>query len=270
MTVDIPLSPWSEDIFRNRAEIVRSRLGLALQEMQANAEAAQRDADTPSTDTYGSSRWTNSYFRLEEHVGSLDGARLIKPKNFRFRLVLVERGLLLPFRYAKRHADVRAARIPNVTEVIRELFRLAPEPSKPIAVQDDLFGSELAQPARMAATDVDPWAGIVPPDTRLVLVPYACNADGLLDPYWGVAALRDGDGGLEWVHQPEPLPMPAAPVTRRMLASVEDPSEHRRFSEGDQPSITLSARSKEERVLDVPPPTEPEPNEPQTDEDDRH
>lgn len=35
-----PLSPWSTDVFGKQAAVVRARLGQALRNMQANAQAA--------------------------------------------------------------------------------------------------------------------------------------------------------------------------------------------------------------------------------------
>ncbi|MFI9422498.1 hypothetical protein ACIG54_02925 [Streptomyces achromogenes] len=262
------LSPWATELFGEQAAEVRKRLGQALRNMQANAQAAQEQASSRTNHTYGSARWQGQYERVQEELDDLPGATPVKPFQFPFELMLVGRGLIYPFSYSKKKVDVRTARIPNESRLVKELFTFAPEPTE-VQGSFDFEGFDEATP------DIELRGGLasLPPDTRLVLVPFACNASGLLEAYWGIAALGEG-GRLQWETHPEPLSLPKAVTTHGQHLTVipMQPTppdlELTSFDRGAEPTLTLSSRPNVDRQRDVPPLTEAEPADDQISEDD--
>lgn len=257
--------PWAVDLFgRSQVDLVRDRLGQALVDMQENARAAQHEGDVESNHPYGWTRWPGSYRQVARQFEGVEGATVFKPNGFPFSLVHVERGLLYPFRFAMEDVSVRQAKLPSVGPFIRELFTFAPEPR-----QGSLFDDEELSHGRV---EVRPKLAALPEGTRLVLIPYACNPHGLLKPYWGVASLLDEQGSLDWVVEPEPLPLPATPTRRRLSAVPQQATalEHVSFDAGDQPVPILVARPDVDEKRDVPPLTEPDPIEPLAHEDDEN
>ncbi|MFD9630024.1 hypothetical protein [Streptomyces violascens] len=260
--MDIPVSDWASELFKGEqtARDVRERIGQALLDMQDNARASQAIADVSSSQVHGVSRYRGAFERVSEQLEDLPGAQLVKPNGFQFNLVRIGNGLLYPFCFAKRDANVRTARIQNVWSVIRELFAFAPP-----SAQADLFGQYTFDPSTVA---LRPRLAALPEDTRLVLVPFACNAAGLLKPYWGVAALADETGTLEWTIDPEPLPLPD--VRTPKLTIPQQVVGHPGFDEGEQPLVVLAPRPDAERKLDVPPVSEVTPIEPLANENDEN
>ncbi|MCM2428857.1 hypothetical protein [Streptomyces sp. RKAG337] len=261
------VSPWATDVFGKQAPAVHLLLGQALRNMQANAQAAQEQADSRTNHTYGASRWQNQFERVQDELTDLPGAVPVHPFGFPFELMLVGRGLIYPFLYSKTKADVRTARIPHESRLVKELFTFAPEPKH----LQDAFDFGLEGTAVMA----EPRGGLatVPQGTRLVLVPFACNASELLEAHWGIAALGEGRH-LQWATAPEPLVLPHTVTAHESrLTSVPKQSaasgrRHTSFAEGSQPSLTLSSRATTDRLLDVPPQSEPETAEDRASEDD--
>ncbi|WP_338704060.1 hypothetical protein V2W30_39895 (plasmid) [Streptomyces sp. Q6] len=256
--MEIAASAWARELFNGEetAREVRDRIGQALVDMQANARSSQQEADVSSTQVHGVARYRGAFERVSEKLADLPGAQLVKPNGFQFDLVRIGNGLLYPFCFSKKDSNVRTARIQNVWSVIRELFAFAP-PSE----QADLFGGYAFNPG---AVELRPKLAALPKGTRLVLVPFACNAAGLLKPYWGVAALADESGTLEWVIDPEPLPLPDAPTSK--LTIPQQPTGHPGFDEGEQPIVALAPRPDTERKLDIPLVSEVAPLEPLTNE----
>ena len=267
--MNVALPPWTTEAFGKQAPAVRVGLGQALRNMQSDAQAAQEQVGSRTNHTYGVSRWQGQFERMQDELKDLPGARSVKPYRFPFELMLIGNGLLYPFLYSKKKSDVRSARIPHESQLIKELFTFAPEPTH---VQDafDFFafdeGVETVEPRGGLAT--------VPPGTHLVLVPFACNVSELLDAHWGIASLG-ASRHLEWRTGPEPLTLPVT-VTSHGQRLVSTPSqsmtpaaEHTSFDHGTEPALTLSSRPNVDRKRDdVPPLTEPEPVEDQTSEDD--
>lgn len=260
--MEISASAWASELFEDEqtARDVRDRIGQALVDMQANARSSQQDADVSSTQVHGVARYRGAFERVSEQLADLPGAQLVRPNGFQFDLVRIGNGLLYPFCFSKKDSNVRTARIQNVWSVIRELFAFAP-PSE----QADLFGGYAFDPS---AVELRPRLAALPEDTRLVLVPFACNAAGLLKPYWGVAALADESGTLEWVIDPESLPLPDAPTPK--LTIPQQLAGHPGFDEGEQPIVALAPRTDAERKLDIPPVSEVAPIEPLTNENDEN
>ncbi|GAA0621357.1 hypothetical protein [Streptomyces crystallinus] len=266
--MSVSISPWATDVFGKQALVVQTSLGQALRNMQANAQAAQEQTDSRTNHTYGSARWQGQFERVHEELKDLPGALPVKPFGFPFELMLVGRGLIYPFLYAKTTSDVRTARIPSESRLVKEIFTFAPEPPHVQAVFDlEGFGESMEA--------VEPRGGLatVPPNTRLVLVPFACNASELLEAHWGVAALGE-DRHLMWETGPEPLALPRTVTShsRRLTSVPVQPAsperEHTSFDGGAQPALTLTSRADVDRQRDIPALTEAEPVEDQTSEDD--
>ncbi|MBO1414679.1 hypothetical protein [Streptomyces sp. FH025] len=270
--MDVPLSPWMTELFGEQALAVRTGLGQALRNMQANAQAGQEQADVRTKHPFGSARWSGQFERVYEELRELPGAKPVKPYRFPFDLVLVGRGLIYPFLYARTRSDILTARVPSNSGMVRELFTFAPAPTAPTSIQG-AFDFEFATPPEEPAVELHGGLTTVPPDTCLVLVPFACNSSELLEAHWGVAA-HGADGVLDWVAGPEALPLPEAVTFHgKRLSSVPTQSgpailEHTGFDQGETPTLTLSSRSNVDRTLNVTPLTEAEPAKPQINEND--
>jgi hypothetical protein len=247
--VEIVESHWSAKQFGSdeQARAVRDGIGWALRDMQENASASHKEAAVSSTQIHGVARYRGSFERVAEELKDLPGAQLVKPNGFQFELVRIGDGLIFPFCFSKKDVSARKAKIQNVWSVIRELFAFAPP-----SAQADLFGEYAFDPT---AVELRPRLAALPPETRLVLVPFACNADGLLKPYWGVASLADESGTLEWIVDPEPLPVPNS-TTAKPTIPAQPVSQPASFNGGNEPEVALSARSASDRMLEVSPVTE--------------
>ncbi|MFG3117878.1 hypothetical protein ACGF4C_26245 [Streptomyces sp. NPDC048197] len=261
--MSVPPSPWATDVFGKQAAAVRLGVGQGLRNMQANAQAAQEQAASRTTRTYGTTRYENQYERLQDELKDLPGARAVQPFGFSYELMLIGNGLLYPFRYAKTKSDVRSTRIPSQSRLVQELFTFAPAPKHTQDPFDLVFG-----PAVPAA---EPRGGLatIPQGTQLILVPFACNGSELLEAYWGIAALGM-NRQLEWSTDPEPLHLPQAitSYTPRLTTVPHPITAHTSFADGTEPTLTLSSRTASDQARHVPAQTEAEPVEDQTSEDD--
>jgi hypothetical protein len=148
------------------------------------------------------------------------------------------------------------------------LFTFAPEPAHVQGSFDfDGLGesSEVVEPRGALAS--------VPSGTRLILVPFACNASELLEAHWGIAALG-AERRLEWETNPEPLTLPDTATSHgqrlRLIPEQSSASVLKltSFDGGAKPALTLSSRANADQQRDVPPQTEVEPAPNQTSEDD--
>lgn len=259
--MEIAESHWSAKQFggEEQARAVRDGIGWALRDMQENARASRKEAGVSSTQIHGVARYRGSFERVAEELMDVPGAQLVKPNGFQFELVRIGDGLIYPFCFSKKDISVRTAKIQNVWSVIRELFAFAPPPA-----QADLFGAYAFDPS---AVELRPRLAALPPETRLVLVPFACNAEGLLKPYWGVASLADESGTLEWVVDPEPLPIPNS-TTAKPTIPAQSVSQPASFNGGEEPVVALSARSAPDRLQEIAPVTEIVPTTPVASEND--
>ncbi|KAB8161815.1 hypothetical protein FH609_020245 [Streptomyces sp. 3MP-14] len=264
MSVHVP--PWAANVLGKAAPLVQVGLGQALRNMQANAQAAHEQSDSQTKHTFGMSRWENQFQRVQDELKDLPDATAVRPYRFPFDLMLVGRGLIYPYKYAETTVDVRKARGPKESELIRELFSFAP-PTRHVQDALDIDWD-------VSAPQPEPRGGLanLPEGTRLILVPFACNASELLAAFWGIAALGT-ERHLEWVTEPAPLTVPKTVTshgtrlsTIPAQASVE--SQHTGFAEGSEPTLTLSSRGSSERLRGIPPLTEAEPVQDQTSEDD--
>ena len=266
--MSVSLSPWATEVFGKQALAVRAGVGQALRNMQANAQAAQEQAESRTNHTYGSARWQGQFERVWEELKDLPGATPVKPFGFPFELMVVGNGLLYPFLYSKTLSDVRTARIPRESRLVKELFTFAPDPAEVQGAFDFEGFDESGQV-------VEPRGGLasVPRGTRLILVPFACNASELLEAYWGIAALG-AERRMVWESVPEPLALPDTVTSHgqhlRSIPKQATASEREltSFDGGAEPTLTLSSRANVDQQRDVPPLTEAEPADDQTSEDD--
>ncbi|MFE0377889.1 hypothetical protein ACFW1M_20395 [Streptomyces inhibens] len=264
MSVHVPA--WAADVFGKPAPLVQLGLGQALRNMQANAQAAHEQSDSRTKHTFGMSRWENSFQRVQDELKDLPGAATVKPYRFPFDLTLVGRGLIYPYKYAETTTDVRTARGPKESALIRELFSFAPPPRHTQDALDADWGISNPQPEPRGAL------ANLPEGTRLILVPFACNASELLAVYWGIAALG-AERHLEWITEPLPLTVPQTVTSHGTTPSIipaqaSGERKHTGFAEGSEPSLTLSSRMPSERLRGIPPMTEAEPTQDQISEDD--
>lgn len=258
--------PWPQQAFGDQANAVRLGVAQALRNMHENALGAQEEAHVAAKDPYGASRYVGQFERMGEELGGLPGFRPVKPRGFRHTLPMVGRGLLYPFRYAKTKSDVRCAQVPD-SRLVRELlsnFGTEPESHQVSLFEDGQF-AEVPLELRAGLADLQP-------DTRVVLVAFACSAGGLLEAFWGVASLASDGSTVDWASAPEPLPVPDQPSARPRLSSVPEQSGHAidlpRFDQGDEPTIDLLTRPGHDVRREIPPQSEAEPNEPLTNEND--
>ncbi|WP_442727697.1 hypothetical protein OG411_13185 [Streptomyces pseudogriseolus] len=229
---------WTDDLFGGvKPDEVQRRISQALQDMNDNARRAQGDANSRRKHTYGITRYNNCHERLQEQFAEVRGAyRINAGKSFAWDLVVVGKALLYPFHYAHQDKDVREARIPNVHRGIVDLFQFAPPPTPVV----DLFGE--AHMPGYGPVEQGRLYGL-PRDTRLVLIPFASNDSGLLKAYWGIAALVDDSGALEWTTAPEPLPVatiarPTLDIVQRQRAAADAVT----FDSGEAPVAELSPK----------------------------
>ncbi|MYQ90220.1 hypothetical protein GTY20_02115 [Streptomyces sp. SID4946] len=259
--------PWQEQAFGEHVQAVRHGLGQALRNMHENARNAQEEARVEDKDPYGSSRYTGQFRRIEEELGGIAGALPVRPHGFRFNLMLVGRGLIYPFRYAKKNADVRLAHVPH-SQLIRELLtNFGTEPEHEQGVLN------FAADTHSASSPLELRAGLrgLPAGTMLILTPFACNAEGLLECYWGVASLGDSGTAVQWASQPETLPVPDTPTTKHGHISLPHQTapagELGRFDHGTLPEVSLVSRPKADTKRRVTPLTEAKPIRPQASEE---
>ncbi|WP_138906033.1 hypothetical protein [Streptomyces chryseus] len=266
--MSVPLSPWATDLFGKQALAVRVGVGQALRNMHANALAAQEQAASRTNHSYGIARWQGQYERPWEELKDLPGAKPVRPYGFPFDLMLIGRGLLYPFLYAKTRSDVRNARVPSESRLVKELFTFAPEPPH-------IQGAFEFEGIEGNAISVELRGGLasLPADTELVVVPFACNTSELLDAYWGIASLGE-ERHLQWETDPEPLTVPETVTfhSHRLTSVPTQPTkrdrEHTSFDHGMAPALTLSSRPTADRQNTVPPHTEAAPTEDLASEDD--
>ena len=233
MTSLPPMSTWASARFgETTAEPVRDGVVHALLETQSNAEQAHRVARPSTLHTYGFTVWRCQFDRFVDFVGSLDGARLIKPPGSSYHLVVIGGNMLYPFRYASdlRKSVKDASLRQPVSELTHRLFKTFAKRSR--MYQEELFSIELHRAVEIEGVD------------SLVLVPYACNADaGLLAAYWGEGTLC-ADGTIAWADgMPEPLPIHLpGDDGQRTPRTQPDNDGPKPFNQGEEPNLDFPRR----------------------------
>jgi hypothetical protein len=277
--VDQPVSSWARQRWGERAGHVRAAVVNALHGAVADAQDAQKVSKSRLLFPFGVTQAARRYECIVDALAQMDGAQVVKPKGSPHELVLLEGNLLYPFRYAKKeNVPVQRARISDrkISALIREMFeRFGPEPSQPGLFE---HGDDPDPDRQLVLTSV-------PEGTRLVLIAYASNdRAGVINAWWGEAELVDRD--VRWLPgRYEQLPLAAANASGKgvtaPLTSVPGPrltgaasgvaEASPRFDDGAMPAVPLAARAPIERENSdrFPPATEPAPEKPKADEQDR-
>jgi hypothetical protein len=199
--------------FGGLAGVVRSGVVRALVRAQQRAVEAQSAAATRTRQPYGQTRYPAQFEEFVRELGDLPGATAVRPHGQYYQLVQVAGNLLWPFHFADDlQTPFEEARVPRpVARLTRELFTrfgsLSPwvQPALFDVTGDDPV-PERADPVGAEGVVGSDGAAAGTAGQRLVLVPYASAATGLLRAAWGEAALRE-DGTLSWSYY-EPLPLP--------------------------------------------------------------
>jgi hypothetical protein len=226
-------SDWAWTTFGEQAPQLRSAIVEALQTALNDAQDAQQTSHASTRHPFGFTLMARKYEVLAEKLADMDDVRVVRLVGSAFSLVIVGRNMLLPFRYAKdATVPIHQARITDgqVSGRMRQLFaRFGPHP---LYVQESLL------PHETPASDDETLLADFPDDTRLIVIPFAGNEQaGLINAWWGEAALDGVTGALNWVRRPEQLPLPTRPLApvRPQLAGA--------FDTGELPGLVTYPRS---------------------------
>ncbi|PSK88722.1 hypothetical protein CLV63_1298 [Murinocardiopsis flavida] len=263
----IPPAEWSTARFGENAAALARALGDGLSDMQDAVLNTQGSARSKTRFASGQARMTNQHERLTEKVMALGlpDTFTVRPDRAFYELVVVGDALFLPYcdGAAAQTAPNSAWPKRTMSGIVKELFTFA----LPAQWVQDPFEAFEAEPE----VERSPSLASLPENTRLVLVPYTMNLSGLLQAWWGEAALLDDTGALEWKSVPEQLPVrPADTIVREALRDAAPAGTvGDRFDAGDLPEVALSPRRDGDRQLEVPPVSEIEPMEPKSQDDDQ-
>ncbi|MFB6898059.1 hypothetical protein [Streptomyces hydrogenans] len=154
---------------------------------------------TQTLEAYGHGLYAAQFEELAVSLSVLPRAVQVRLQGRTF--MVLDDHVIYPFRYAKKNVPVTAARLPRATGFRAELLRRhGPEPMQQAL---DLGLDEPEEP--------DPRSdlALLPSDTRVVIVAYACSmTEGVIRIEWGSAELRTEDRYLLWHHH-EPLALPS-------------------------------------------------------------
>jgi hypothetical protein len=227
------ISDWARDTFGEQAPQLRDAIVEALRTALSDAQDAQQISRASTRHPFGATLMARKYEVLAEKLADLEGVRDVPLAGSPFSLVIVGRNMLLPFRYAKdASVPIHQARITDgqVSGRMRQLFsRFGPHP---LYIQEALLPYETP-----ASGDDEAVLADVPDGTRLIVIPFAGNEQaGLINAWWGEAALDGVTGELNWVRPPEQLPLPTRPP------AAFRPESARTFDAGELPGLVTSPR----------------------------
>ncbi|MFD1828740.1 hypothetical protein ACFSJS_03545 [Streptomyces desertarenae] len=194
-------SSWAHRTFGDVANQLVDVIPACLLRAHRRARNGHEGVHTQTLEAYGHGLYAVQYEELAAGLGAVEKAT---PVRLQGRTVMIVAGhVIYPIRYAKRDVPVTAARLRRATGFRAELIRRhGPEPMQQAL---DLGLDELEEP------ETHPDLGLLPEDTRLVLVAYACSMEqGVMRIEWGSAELRREDRYLIWHHH-EPLPVEGRP-----------------------------------------------------------
>lgn len=225
-------SDWAWNTFGGYAAQLRAAIVEALQTALNDAQDAQQISHASTRHPFGATLMARKYEVLAEKLADTDGVRVVRLAGSAFSLVIVGRNMLLPFRYAKdASVPIHQARITDgqVSGRMRLLFsRFGPHP---LYIQESLL------PHETPASDEEAVLADLPDDTRLIVIPFAGNDQaGLINAWWGEAALDGVTGELNWVRPPEQLPLPTRPLAAFRPEAAET------FDAGELPGLVTSPR----------------------------
>ncbi|RKT11287.1 hypothetical protein BX285_5228 [Streptomyces sp. 1114.5] len=191
-------SPWARTVFGSLAAEVTAIVPACLVRAHERAQGGHEGVHTQTLEAYGHGLYAAQYEELSAGLSQLPGVELVR---LQARTVAVVAGhVVYPYRYAKKDVPVTAARLRSASGLRADLIRRhGPGPRQ----------GELDLDIELPDED-EPHADLarLSPDTKLVLVAYACSlADGVVRLEWGSAELRREDRSLIW-HRHESLPIP--------------------------------------------------------------
>jgi hypothetical protein len=200
------ISSWAQATFGERAPQLRDAIVEGLRTALNDAQDAQQTSHASTRHPFGFTLMARKYEVLAETLADMDDVRVVRLVGSAFSLVIVGRNMLLPFRYAKdASVPIHQARITDgqVSARMRQLFaRFGP---RPLYIQESLL------PYDAQVSDDDALLADLP---RVIVIPFAANEQaGLINAWWGEAALDGVTGALNWVRRPEQLPLPTQPAT---------------------------------------------------------
>jgi len=242
MTAGVEHSSWLAARFGKHAIALRELIPRALATAVNRQIYTHLASGLESMHAFGGA-WPAVYEELTNHVAGLDGAQVIRPRGKSFHLVMIDRALIVPFRYSNDlSTTVTDSRVGHGLNKTSQGL-LGAFGSARHEIQGELFSVETVHggSTHCGSTlldDVQP--------THVVLVPFAANARaGLLAAGLGEAALTAG-GALRWEHYEDlTLPDPARAGSGRERATLTMPGrdpELRRFYEAPLPDPSLSPR----------------------------
>jgi hypothetical protein len=225
------VSEWARVTFGDRALPVRRAVVEALQVALNDAQDAQQTSHASTRHPFGATLMARKYEVLAEKLADMDGVRVTRLAGSAFSLVIVGRNMLLPFRYAKdATVPIHQARMTDgqVSGRMRLLFsRFGPHP---LYIQESLLSDDTPD------DDEETLFANLPGETRLIVIPFACNElAGLINAWWGEAALGV-TGELNWVRPPEQLPLRAQP------SGAVRPEPAGKFDSGELPGLITQPR----------------------------
>ncbi|MER7769885.1 hypothetical protein [Kitasatospora sp. NPDC096140] len=191
-------SPWARTVFGPLAAEVTAIVPACLVRAHERAQGGHEGVHTQTLEAYGHGLYAAQYEELSASLSQFPDVELVR---LQARTVAVVAGhVIYPYRYAKKDVPVTVARLRSASGLRADLLRRhGPDPR-----QGELdLGIDLPD-------EDEPHADLarLPPDTKLVLVAYACSlADGVVRLEWGSAELHREDRSLIWHHH-EPLPIP--------------------------------------------------------------
>ncbi|SOD62521.1 hypothetical protein SAMN06297387_10698 [Streptomyces zhaozhouensis] len=194
-----PAVTWARKIFNDLTEPLAREIPRCLVRAHQRAKHGHQGVGTQTLEAYGHGLYAAQY---EELTAGLENLPEAAPARLQGRTVMIVAGYLLyPLRYAKKDVPVTEAHLRRATGFRADLIRRhGPEP---VQAELDLGLDELRE------AEVHRDLLRISPDTRLVLLAYACSMErGVVRVEWGDAELRHDDKHLLWHHH-EPLPMPA-------------------------------------------------------------
>lgn len=233
---------WGQARFGDRCHELGQEVVKALQEAVRDAQNAQKVSTSSTRHPFGWTLFSRYWDTISAALANMEGVFLVKPKGSPFPLPLVDGCLLYPFRYAEdSRTPVTDARMSDSVRVKALFEKLAP----PQYLQDALFLAK-SEPEDAMDDVLGPDIQQLPDDTRLVLVPFACNDQaGLIKAWWGEAELLDDRGHLRWIGGPEQLRVPLEPAVGglQLLSDGHAPTQPLdRFDDAEIPEIETRLR----------------------------
>ncbi|MEV7179373.1 hypothetical protein [Kitasatospora sp. NPDC093679] len=202
MAAEARVTPWAEEAFGALAPRLVDLVPECLARAHERARDAHEGAQTQTLEAYGHGLYAAQFEQLAMGLADLPGADAVR---LQARTVMVVAGhVLYPIRYAKRDTPVSTAKLRRTSGLRADLIRRhGPDPR-----QGEL---DLGPAFEAPEDEVHGDLAKLSPDTKLVLVAYACaHHSGIVRLEWGSAELQQQNRSLVWHHH-EPLPIPRGP-----------------------------------------------------------